>query len=136
MTNNILEKLFEITEKKFSLNREIWEKVFPWRNIEKWLKWETYLDSIEDEVIEVKSELRLQNRVYLEDELWDILWTYVNMLYCFEKEWYISKDKVLKKCFKKYSERTMWMENHISWEEIKEKQKKELESEHKKMYKS
>lgn len=134
MQDNILKQLITLVEKKFNLNKEIWEKTFPWKNIEQWLRWETYLKSIIDEVDEVTQELKENNSVYLEDELWDILWTYMNMLHCFEKEWYIDQKRVFERCLKKYTKRTNWMEKWIPWNDIKSWQKKELLDEHNTTY--
>jgi len=134
MQDNIIKKIIDVVNKKFDLNKEIWEKTFPWKNIEKWLQGETYLNSIVEEVDEVRKELKVDNSIFLEDELWDILWTYMNMLHCFEKEWYINQKKVFERCLQKYSERTDWMNNWISWEKIKMNQKEKLKKEHTEKY--
>lgn len=85
----------------------------------------TYLNWLYDELEEVKDEIKKDNQVYLEDELWDILWDYLCMLHSMEKEGYISGvDKVLERSYKKYFER-IWEDwkNRWAWKDIKEKQK-------------
>jgi len=136
MQENIFKQLIQIVDKKFQLNQTVWEKMFPWENIEKWLKWGTYLDSIIEEVEEAKVEIKPHNSVYLEDELWDILWDYINMLHCFEKEWYINQEKVFERCLKKYKKRIDSMQKWVSWDEIKISQKQELTTEHNIKYNS
>lgn len=100
---------------------------------------ETYVNAVFDEVVEAKKEIKKDNSVYLEDELWDIFWTYVCMLTSLEKEWYISRDKVFERTFKKYAERIDYVEvqnkdRPWSWEEIKKIQKERREQEHNNFY--
>lgn len=104
-------------------------------------KWyETYFNWILEEMEEVKDEIKLNNTVHLEDELWDVLWWYVCLLQIFKKNWYITDvKKVFERSYKKLSERidahnqqdstTYW-----SWIETKKKQKKELKDEHNCLY--
>lgn len=104
----------------------------------KWYKWnQTYFDAILWEMEEVKVEIKDNNSVYLEDELWDILWTYLGLLNSLKEEWKItSVEKVFNRCFTKFSWRLNvenW-ENNWIWEEVKEVQKEELEKENNEKY--
>lgn len=133
MQDNILKQLIEVVDKKFILNTkqcEWWQ--LP--QFKKWLTSDFYLDAIKDEVDEVREELRDNNSVYLEDELWDILWDYLNLLHCLKVEWKADTARVLERCLEKYSERSDGLEQGISWDEIKVWQKSALEKEHNKKY--
>ncbi len=104
----------------------------------KW--WETYFNWILEEMEEVKEQIKPNNSVHLEDELWDVLWGYVCILQIFKKKWYITDvKKVFERSYKKLSERieahhqqdstTYW-----SWIKTKKKQKEELKDEHNYLY--
>lgn len=102
----------------------------------KWHK--TYLDWLKNELIEAQEEIKDNNSVYLEDELWDVFWDYICLLHCLQNEWKISSvEKVLERCYKKYIERIWkdWIWNWI-WEDIKKIQKEELRIEHNNLYKN
>ena len=100
-------------------------------------KWhQTFLNWLKEEIAEVENEIKSNNLVYLEDELWDIFWNYICLLYSFENEWKISSvENVLNRCYKKFSER-IWKEwnNNWDWENIKKAQKEKLKMEHNKLY--
>jgi NTP pyrophosphatase (non-canonical NTP hydrolase) len=101
-----------------------------------------YADGLVDEVREVKEEARDDNAVYLEDELGDILWDYMNMLYIFEQEGKIgSIQAVFDRSMKKYSERveavmkgSVIAEKKSYWDEVKKKQKEGNRVEHEMRY--
>lgn len=125
----MIKKIYKVIKKKHKIAKTRW----------KWW-WEetplTYLNELLGEVEEVKQELgKEKNMVYLEDELGDILWDYLNVLWLLDKEWKIKKWRILKKSYKKFEERidAIW-EKWMSWKEIKEKQKLRLEKRHKNMY--
>jgi len=106
-----------------------------------WYKWhQTYIEWIDDEWQEVKDEIKLNNSVYLEDELWDLFWDYMCLLNSLEQEWLItSQEKVFERCYKKFSERICAVRKCIPgqdwvWKQVKEKQNKEKKEEHKKLY--
>lgn len=93
---------------------------------------ETYINAIRNELEEVKDEIKKNNSVLLEDELWDVLWTYLCLLNSLEKEWFItSTDKVFERSYKKYSERidVITWKNNWEWRDVKNKQKRDLEKE-------
>lgn len=103
--------------------------------------WIKYLKETKNEVDEALEEVKKNNSVYLEDELWDILYDYLSALENFTKEWKITSiEKVIERAEKKYSERIWWFSYNENWEliskwkEIKEKQKKELKEEHEELY--
>lgn len=108
---------------------------------ENWYEWnKTYISWLKDELEEVITELKHNNSVYLEDELWDIFWTYICLLNSLKEEWYItSVEKVFNRCNKKFSERIEWVrwEKNYTWwlrwwiwAKVKAKQKEELLKEH------
>lgn len=108
-----------------------------------WYKWSiTYLENIKWEITEVEEEFRDNNTIHLEDELWDILWTYMLLLEWLEKEWKItSTEKVFARAEKKYRERIDAIKNQETdegkskaWKDIKLIQKAELAKEHKDKY--
>ncbi len=129
----MLNKLLEIVKEKNKIDQN-----------QEWYTWaKIYLDWLKDEVIEVEEELKENNSVYLEDELWDILWDLLNLIEWLKKEWKIWwLEDVLKRAEKKYYERISWIDKvnwlkkKSKWSEIKKKQKQELKEEHEKKYKT
>ena len=93
---------------------------------------ETYLSGIKSEVDEVIEEMPKSRQCYLEDELGDILWDYLNVLTTLEKETGISTKAVLERACHKYEERISGIESGKTWAEVKNKQKIALASEHQK----
>ena len=102
------------------------------KRTEPWYKWyETYISGIKNELQEVEDELKGNNTVFLETELWDIFWAYICLLHSLEENWYINnKENIFERCYKKFSERLSWIEKWLTWDDIKKIQKKELEIEH------
>ena len=90
----------------------------------------TYLTAIKSEVDEVLEEIPKSRQCYLEDELSDILWNYLNVLTNLEKETGIEPKAVLIRACHKYEERVSGIESGIKWVEVKEKQKIALAIEH------
>ena len=121
-----IEDYMNIIQQKYN----IWEKTRPeWNNAEMYLKW------LIDEIKEVWDEIKDKNTIYLEDELWDILWDYLNVLFYLEKEWKITSwKKVFERSFDKYTERVSDQWKWILWKQTKEKQKARLQEEHKTTY--
>ncbi|WP_114140700.1 MazG nucleotide pyrophosphohydrolase domain-containing protein, partial [Vibrio cholerae] len=89
----------------------------------------TYLAEIKQEVDEVVEEIPKNRLCYLEDELGDVLWDYLNTILSLEKEAGVKIESVVQRACRKYEERVSAIENGISWDEVKLKQKKELEQE-------
>ncbi len=128
----MLNKLIEIVKKKYQIDKT-----------QEWYKWpKTYFDWLIDETQEVEVELKKNNKVYLEDELWDILWVYLNMLEWLKDEGKIdSLESVLQRAEKKFWERIEaingWKTQKIrsaAWKRVKNKQKAENKVEHNKLY--
>ncbi len=90
----------------------------------------TYLDEIRKEISEVEDEIPLNRRCYLEDELGDVLWDYLNILFSLEKEERISVLRVFERAAKKYEERISGLEAGLLWADIKVRQKEKLAEEH------
>lgn len=93
------------------------------------------------EIEEVLEQFKENNTVYLEDELWDLLWIYLNLLIKVEKEWLIEDRKnVLQRALDKFSGRLaiLWQETieerQNYWDTVKKKQKEKLLEEHNKKY--
>ncbi len=89
----------------------------------------TYLSEIIKEIEEVKEELNHNRLCFLEDELADVLWDYINILLNLETERDVNIGSVIDRACNKYDERIYGLENGISWDEIKSKQKIELKKE-------
>lgn len=106
-----------------------------------WYKWsETYLEWVIEEFEEMKVEIKKNNSVYLEDELWDIFWDFMCLLSSLKQEWYISSEKkVFERCRKKFSERIWAVRKSIPWQDwiwagVKKIQKAELKKEFEEKY--
>ena len=96
----------------------------------------TYFNEMKLEIDEALIEYKADKQVYLEDELGDVLWDYLNLLENLQKEKKIeSIEKIFQRANKKYSERINGIQNNISWNEVKNKQKQELKLEQDKIYK-
>ena len=83
----------------------------------------TYLEEIKKEVDEVIEEIPKRRDCYLEDELADVLWDYLNVLQALEQERGISTEAVLARACEKYEERISGLESGKTWAEIKQGQK-------------
>nr|WP_321273982.1 MazG nucleotide pyrophosphohydrolase domain-containing protein [uncultured Vibrio sp.] len=90
---------------------------------------ETYLVAIDKEVEEVREEIAEDRLCYLEDELGDVLWNYLNVLKALEREKGIDPKKVLDRACNKYEQRVSAIESGSSWETVKSKQKEALREE-------
>lgn len=116
-----LEKLINLVREKYIIDQNEWHAKEPW----------FYLWELESEIKEVKEELRENNSIYLEDELWDILRDYLNFLAKLEKSWYIDNiENVINHSSEKFHQRIDWKRNWILWNEVKGKQKEELKKRH------
>lgn len=102
----------------------------------------TYFNGLKDEVSEVEEEIKENNKVYLEDELWDILRVYFNMIEWLKQEWKIdSLESIIKRSEKKFGQRIdaiSWInsqkERSTAWKKIKKIQKEENKKEHEKLF--
>ncbi len=100
------------------------DKTNPWSNGSS-----TYIAEICKEVQEVIEEIPQNRKAYLEDELGDVLWDYLNLVLSLEKEKGVELESVLKRASQKYEERISGIENGTPWKETKEKQKAALAKE-------
>jgi NTP pyrophosphatase (non-canonical NTP hydrolase) len=113
------ETLLSIAKRKSEI-----DKLSDWSNGS-----ETYLSEIKNEIDEVIEELPKNRVCYLEDELGDVLWDYLNILINLEKESGVNVESILNRACKKFEERISGIENGELWKEIKSKQKEVLEHE-------
>ncbi|EHK9047303.1 nucleotide pyrophosphohydrolase [Vibrio vulnificus] len=90
----------------------------------------TYLNELKKEVDEVFDEIPRERTCYLEDELADVLWDYLNAIVALEKESEIRLDSILHRAYIKYSQRVTAIESGTDWADIKEVQKQALEQEY------
>ncbi|MBT3189468.1 MAG: nucleotide pyrophosphohydrolase [Anaerolineae bacterium] len=106
--------------------KNLFDQTNPWSNGSS-----TYIEEIKKEVQEVAEEIAQDRKPYLEDELGDVLWDYLNLVLALEKEKGIKLENVLKRASRKYEERVSGTEKGILWKETKEKQKTALAKEYK-----
>lgn len=125
---SFLEEYRLLVEQKIAFHKE---------NRPEWNNSAMYFEGLSNEIEEIKVELKKDNHVYLEDELGDILWDYMNMLHHLEQEWLISSvEHVFERSIKKYTERVDGQISRRSRKEIKAEQKLALQEEHMQSYKT
>ena len=99
-------------------------------NTNTWYKGsETYFDALYQELEEVSEEITQTRLCYLEDELGDVLWNYLNLLMALEKEQGVDPTSVLSRAVNKYQQRVTTIENNGSWADVKAEQKLRLQQE-------
>ena len=121
-----LKKLIALTEHK--------QKIDLKRGEAKYMESDFLLDSITEEVEEVREEIKPNNLAHLEDELGDILWGWLILVEKLkEREFVGSHEDIFKRTLKKYEERILPLNgdenDHKIWKEVKAKQKIMLEEE-------
>ncbi|PNH89418.1 MazG nucleotide pyrophosphohydrolase domain-containing protein [Vibrio diazotrophicus] len=84
---------------------------------------QTYLNEMRTELDEVLEEIPLNRRCYLEQELGDLLWDYLNLLLALESETEIQLESVLERACIKFQQRVSGLENGFLWSDIKARQK-------------
>ena len=100
-------------------------------NTNTWYKGsETYFAALYQELEEVGEEITQTRLCYLEDELGDVLWNYLNLLMALEKEQGIDPTSVLSRAVNKYQQRVATIENNGSWADVKAEQKRKLQQEY------
>ena len=120
MTSNDIETLLHTVRRKYGIDqRGSWAEGSS-----------TYLGEMKKELEEVKEEIDRNRLCYLEDELGDVLWDYLNLLVCLEGERGISLAGVARRAVAKYEERIAGIESGRSWSEVKEVQKARLAQEY------
>ncbi|HHD75363.1 MAG TPA: hypothetical protein ENK82_10010 [Campylobacterales bacterium] len=122
----VLEKLIVLAKHKQQIDLKRGEAKFMNPN---WL-----LDSIRDEVEEVREEIKADNLPHLEDELSDILWGWMVLVEKLKDDNYVgSHEAIMKRALKKYEERILPLkgtsEDHEIWREVKNRQKEALKKE-------
>lgn len=116
--------LLEIVKRK-----SIYDEKSPWCEGSK-----TYLEEIVKEVEEVIEEIPKNRTNYLEDELADILWDYLNIVVALEEEKGVSLKRVLHRACTKYDERISGITKGKKWADIKALQKETLEREYRESF--
>jgi len=128
MLENI-KKIINLSEKRINFLHNI--------NDYWWYEWyKTYIKSIKEEIAETEEEIKENNSVHLEDELWDIFWNFVCLTNSLSEDKLINKEKVFERCYNKFHER-LYPDAETeakNWKIIKDKQKKRLKEEHDEMY--
>ena len=109
MNTDSVAKLFEVVKKKAQI-----DQTNSWSN-----GFSTYLNEIKKELAEVEEEIHSDRICYLEDELGDVLWDYLNLLLCLENEKGINVVNVFERALSKYDERISNIEAGIMWAETK-----------------
>jgi len=89
----------------------------------------TFTEELKKEIEEVIVEYNNEKQIYLEDELGDVLWDYLNLLVNLEVENKIDLKRVFTRANKKFSQRVSGINYNSNWNEIKKKQKEELKIE-------
>lgn len=117
-TKNII-KLLEIVERK-----RLFDERHNWSQGSM-----TYFECLQEELVEVQEEIESGRRPNLEDELGDVFWDFLNLLFNLEKEGKIVLSEVFRRAADKYDERVTGIENGIKWEDVKKKQKTRLSEE-------
>jgi NTP pyrophosphatase (non-canonical NTP hydrolase) len=119
MNSENISKLFALVESKIKIDEKAdWSEGST-----------TYFQELKKEIDEVSDELDSNRQCYLEDELGDVFWDYLNLLQNLEAEGKILTEKVFERTSKKYEERLAAISSGSSWASIKDKQKLELETE-------
>jgi NTP pyrophosphatase (non-canonical NTP hydrolase) len=119
MNSENISKLFALVEIKIEIDEKAdWSKGST-----------TYFQELKKEIDEVSDELDSNRQCYLEDELGDVFWDYLNLLQNLEAEGKILIEKVFERASKKYDERLAAISSGSSWVSIKAKQKQELATE-------
>ncbi|HAS6347253.1 nucleotide pyrophosphohydrolase [Vibrio sp. IRLE0018] len=90
---------------------------------------QTYLHELKKEVDEVLEEIPRARTCYLEDELADVLWDYLNAVLALEKESDVRLDSILRRAHLKYDQRVAAIESGSDWDNVKATQKQALEQE-------
>jgi NTP pyrophosphatase (non-canonical NTP hydrolase) len=118
MKTEKLNEILKIVEHKVTMDLE-------WRSgsdpsVESAFNW------LIDEIEEAKEELVAKKKVYLEDELWDVVWTILRIIELLDRDESVDKSRIFDRVIKKYSERVYGLDEWKKWNDIKKIQKTEL----------
>lgn len=111
-----IQQLFDIAKRKFDFDQN-----HDWSDGST-----TYLAEMKKEIDEVLEELPKSRQLYLEEELGDVLWDYLNVLVALQQEQGIEFDKVIERACRKYEQRVSGVVSGESWSSVKARQKVEL----------
>ncbi len=90
----------------------------------------TYFDELKKELDEVEDELILDRSCYLEDELGDVFWDYLNLLHNLDQEGKIKLEKVFDRALQEFSERLGEIKNGSAMDNMKQGQKQRVATEY------
>ena len=119
-----IEELIKLTEYKHKLDIK--------RGSTKYKDINWVLEQIKKELDEVKEEIKPNNAPFLEDELADILWGLFIAIEKLKDEGLVSNHQnIIKRALKKYKERVLPLKGKLPederiWDEVKQRQKREL----------
>ncbi len=118
MKTEKLNEILKIVEHKVTMDLE-------------WRSWsdssvEAAFDWLLDEIEEAKEELVAKKKVYLEDELCDVVWTIFRIIEILDRDNSVDKSRIFDRVIKKYSQRVYWLEEWKKWNDIKKVQKVKL----------
>jgi NTP pyrophosphatase (non-canonical NTP hydrolase) len=104
------------------------------RGEEKYFDIEWLIGELLSEVDEVKEEIKENNTPLLEDELGDILWSWLILIQKLKAKGLVtSHENIIKRALKKYQQRITPLKGNKEdceiWKRVKEKQKLELKKE-------
>ncbi|MBF9002529.1 MazG nucleotide pyrophosphohydrolase domain-containing protein [Vibrio nitrifigilis] len=120
LNHNLLDQLMTIAERKKCLDHN-----------SDWFQGpDTYLSGLVNEIAEVRQEIESRRTVYLEDELGDVLWDYVNVLVALRDSHGIDVERVFQRAVNKYEQRISGIEKDQLWDDIKQIQATTLAQEH------
>jgi len=123
MESNCVTEILNLVRKKYEIDQQ-----YDWSEGSA-----TYFRELKKEVDEVEDELEANRKCYLEDELGDVLWDYLNLLHNLEAERKITLSAVFDRSLKKYEERIDVISGGGLWAPVKESQKKRLAEEQAKL---
>ncbi|MBN2656389.1 MAG: hypothetical protein JXR86_04955 [Spirochaetales bacterium] len=130
-----------MNEHETSLIRQLYDIAVSKKHIDKQHNWSkgsiTYFEELKKEIDEVGEELETERFNYLEDELGDVLWDYLNLLINLESEGKINFSRVFERSVRKFGERIEGLKEPggnsdpggSSWKKVKALQKKRLAEE-------
>ena len=124
-----------LIEIKYKRNQERENEVSNGLPRSHWNEAQTYVDLMKQEIEEMHSELKKDNTIYLEEELGDIFWDYLNLIHILKEKGYIeSYTNIFKASRKKFKARIHGDLKWFSWQDIKKKQKQENKKKHTEKY--
>lgn len=122
----LLKKLELLSQQKYDIQAE---KYPDWCDANK------YIEELWKEIAEVQEEIRENNIVHLQDEIWDVFWDLLWMIESLKRQWMIdSLDDILHMAVEKYRSRVAVCGEEWWRHKIKQQQKIELAEKHQARY--